>query len=498
MSFDEVITKKISDVSVKDYFSVSDFSVITRSPQPRVEIRRLGDKLNLIASFGTDDSDLKNLVSFSYSRNMDETKSKFSLRIKDSSALSRNYFGITENKNVFDSIQMFDIVEIHKTAKEEPDFIGVIHSKQISATIGGDGKVRKEISISGNSIVSLYSDFNINLSVIGTYATSTDAANFTVKNNYFTVKTESGTTKLEPNKLKDVILDIWKSFSSYADKLSNVTNTKLLQIINSDELDMAIECEDIDCKFPLSTNLYTDGEMNFIQMLRAIFPNGAYEIFEHPRKLVIRERPFCKEKWKALTSYQVNINRLIEYDFNQNDNEVYSVFMADVEGLSAIETRLNYKKKSATTEGFIKVEQNLENIQTYGYRLCNVNFLGYAQNPKLTNDNEILSDLDKQLKEMYENNHKMLNGRIKMVDQFKGDTPTIGDKLVFKIKHNNSYQETEFYINSETHSWNFGSAMTVEYNVSRGAVYNSDGSFYKTPEYFSTAIENEIPYSQRT
>lgn len=463
----------------------TDYDIINQHTSPSVIIKRLiGDNFINLVTFS--EKEVDSLISYSYTRSIDDIKGKFNIRFKDL------YISNTFLKgSIYDNLIPFDIVYIKKDSdKNDTDFIGIIHTKQISASIGSDGKVHKEVSISGSSILSLFNDFYINLSVIGTTATSTDAANFNLKNNFFTVNKENNQISLKPKPMNDVIESIWQNFKEYANNLSNVSNLDLIRLI--EKLGISIACQKIDCKYAISTNLYNDGEIRFISMIKALFPDGAYEIFEEKSKLKIREIPFRHFDWKMLDEkhcYRIDPVRLLEYDFSQSDNEVYSVFMADVEGLKEIDTTYNHAKRVADSKGFINVEKNDDNIKKYGYRLCNVSFLGYTQNPGIKEEKTIFDSLNKDLKEIYENVHKMLNGRIKVVDS--NESPTIGEKIIF-VMNSELKQTTSFYINSETHTWSYGSTPTADYTISRGGVYDGNGNFVRTPDGFTRALEKEI------
>lgn len=467
--------------------SISDLNIINQASKPYVIIKRLLDikipNVMDILTFNKEGNPYSHnsLLSYSYSRSIDNLDGNFTVRFKDE---------IINGQTVFDSILPLDIVYIYKNnSLLLPDFIGIVHTKHVSATIGSDGKVKKEVSISGKSIVSLFNDFFINLSYIGTQATNTDAADFLVKNTFFTVSNNNNQIKLEAKSMKEVVDSVWESFSSYSEKLENVSNTDILKIIKA--LNIKIECQPIPCKYPITTNLYSDGEITFIGMLQSLFPHGAYEIYERDKALVIRETPFTEELWNGLNHWNVKPHKLIEYDFTQSDNEVYSVFMADIEGCKAINTSYDAAKLGANSQGFVMVEKDMENLKKYGYRLCSVTFLGYAQNPNLDNEKTIFKSLNEQLKEMYSFQHKTFSGRIKVIDE--GECPKIGEKLNF-ITHEggSNLQTTSFYIIQESHSWNYSSSATVDYTLSRGAVYNKSGKFDKTPVRFGTCLENQV------
>ena len=489
----------VFDNIYKANIGYTDYDIINQHISPLVTIKRLvGQELVDLVTFSYKDVD--SLLSYSYTRNIDDIKGKFTIRFKDvnintnlSKIQTRNATDYKIVGSIYDNLLPFDIVYIKKDSEQVSyDYIGLIHTKQISASIGSDGKVKKEVSISGSSILSLFNDFFINLSVIGTSATNTTAANFNLKNNFFNVNNDNGMITMVPQRMDLVITSIWDDFKNYAEKLAGVSNINLITLIN--KLNIKIDCQQIDCKYAISTNLYNDGEIRFIQMIKALFPDGAYEIYEEKSKLRIRETPFRNKDWIALNDehcYKINPARLLEYDFTQSDNEVYSVFMADVEGLKEIDTSYNHARRAADSKGFINVETNDENLKTYGYRLCNVSFLGYAQNPGLEDKEQIFDHLNKDLKEMYENVHKMLNGRIKVVEGDKN--PTIGEKINFSIKKQDTLETTSFYINSETHTWSYGSTATIDYSISRGAIYDPvSGEFKSTPNGFTTALESEI------
>lgn len=479
--------------------SKKQYSLVSQATCPKIEIKHYdGNSLKTavlisgLSSGSKSGLNIDTLQSYSFSRGIDDTEGSFTVRLKD-----RMSGGV----NVFDSIENFDIVEITESVNRKngakPDFVGVIHSVKISSSIGSDGKVRKEISVSGKSAISLFSGCFMNLGKVGTSLYSTAAANLKIKNTFTEVeKDSSGKIVYKAQTLRKIVQNVWNDFKTYLSSyVSDVSTTSVLGIMNALGMSDFSSVEDLPHIMPVSTDLYNAESVSFMDMIRKIIPEGAYQIFSKDDvSLTVKECPFSPEEWKGLgNGSDVNLNLLTGYDFEKTDKEVYTVFMSLVEG-SSIDG--NYiANLQADENGLISVASNKEKIKKYGYKPLTVSFMGYVQNRavKTDFDRQTFEELNSKLKSWYDNLDEMLAGRIKMVNAYEDaeNVPRIGEKIVFSL-FAPKIQETAFYIKSETHSWSYGASPMVEYSVERGAIYKSDGSFQGAAEKFSTALETAL------
>lgn len=482
--------------------SRKQYSLVSQATCPKIEIRHYdGNSLKTAVLISGSSSvsrsciNIDTLQSYSFSRGIDDTAGSFTLRLKDRTV---------DGANVFDSIENFDIVEITESVNRKnsakPDFVGVIHSVKISSSIGSDGKVRKEISVSGKSAISLFSDCFMNLGKVGTSLYSTSAANFKIKNTFTEVeKDSSGKIVYKAQNLRKIVQNVWNDFKNYlSNYVLDVSSTSVLGIMDALGMSDFSYVEDLKHIMPISTDLYNAESVSFMDMIRKILPEGAYQIFSKDDvSLAVKECPYSPESWKELgNGSEVSLNFLTGYDFEKTDKEVYTVFMSLVEG-SGIDG--NYiANLQANENGLISVAYNKEKIRKYGYKPLTVSFMGYVQNRavRICPDRQIFEELNSKLKVWYENLDEMLAGRIKMVNAYEDaeKVPRIGEKIVFKL-FAPKIQETSFYIKRETHSWSYGSSPMVEYSVERGAIYKSDGSFQGAAEKFSTALETALENS---
>lgn len=487
------------DLKKSDGSGGKQYSLVSQSTCPKIEIKRfdgkkLVPKILICSSLAGSKRSLgiNTLQSYSFSRGIDDTEGSFTIRLKDR---------LVDGANVFDSIENFDVVLITENSNRgpqaEPDFVGVVHSVKVSSSIGSDGKVRKEISINGKSALSLFSDCFMNLGVVGTSLFNKAAADNKIKDTFAEVgKGEDGKTVYKAQSVRKIAETIWSSFSGYLSGYAqNVSNTSLFGIIGALGMDNFSSVENLPYIMPISTDLYNTESVCFMDMLRKIIPQGAYQIFaKNDTSLVVRECPYSAGDWKSLGSgKEVNLGFLTGYDFEKTDKEVYTVFMSLVEG-SAIDS--NYVSKlKADEDGLINVAANPEKIKKYGYRPLTVSYIGYVQNKaaQVGLDKSVFENNNRKMKEWYENIDEMLSGRIKIVNAYEkaGDVPRTGEKIVFNLFLPEP-QQTEFLINSETHSWAYGSSPMIDYTVSRGAIYSPDGSFLKAAERFSTALETAL------
>ncbi len=477
--------------------SKKQYSLISQSTCPKIEILHYdGTALHtkiLISNSPTISKKsigIDTLQSYSFSRGIDDTAGSFTIRLKDK---------LTDGKNVFDTIENFDIVKITESMNRttlKPDFVGVIHSVKISSSIGSDGKVRKEISINGKSAVSLYSDCFMNLGKVGTSLYNTNAANLKIKDTFTEVERDSdGNIVYKAQTLKKIVENIWQDFTKYLSTyVQNVSSTSILGIMEALGMSDFSSVEDLKHIMPVSTDLYNAESVSFMDIIRKIIPQGAYQIFSTDDvSLTVKECPYSPESWSELAKSYVNLNFLTGYDFEKTDKEVYTVFMSLVEG-SCIDS--NYiANLRADENGLISVACNKDKIKKYGYKPLTVSFMGYVQNKavKKDTDKQIFEKLNSKLKAWYDNLDEMLAGRIKMVNAYEkaSNVPRIGEKIVFKL-FTPEVQETVFYIKNETHSWSYGSSPMVEYSVERGGIYKTDGSFQGAAKNFSTALETVL------
>lgn len=478
--------------------SKKQYSLVSQATCPKIEIKHYdGNSLKTAvlisgSSYGSRSGiNIDTLQSYSFSRGIDDTAGSFTIRLKDR---------IVDGENVFDSIENFDIVEITENVNRKnganPDFVGVIHSVKISSAIGSDGKVRKEISISGKSAISLFSDCFMNLGKVGTSLYNT-AANLKIKDTFTEVeKDSSGNIVYKAQTLRKIVQNVWNDFKNYlSNYVPDVSSTSVLGIMNALGMSDFSSVEDLPHIMPVSTDLYNAESVSFMDMIRKIIPEGAYQIFsKDDLRLTVKECPYSAESWKNLgNGSEINLNFLTGYDFEKTDKEVYTVFMSLVEG-SSIDG--NYiANLQANESGLVSIASNKEKIKKYGYKPLTVSFIGYVQNRavKTDTDKQIFEELNSKLKSWYDNLDEMLAGRIKMVNAYEDSekVPRIGEKIVFKL-FAPEIQETVFYIRNETHSWSYGASPIVEYSVERGAVYSTDGSFLKAAGKFSTALETVL------
>lgn len=475
--------------------SKKQYSLINQVTSPCIEILRYDTstkslKSKVLLSQSTISKrtiNIDTLQSYSFSRGIDNLDGSFTLRLKDK---------FVNGNNVFDTIENFDIVKIKENVNRSPysvDFVGVVHSVKISSSIGSDGKVRKEISISGKSAISLFSDCFINLGRVGTTLYNIDAANIKIKDTFTETSKKDGKLCFKAKTLRKIVEDSWAGFEEYlSGYYKAVSSTTLMGIIKSLGMTDFSNVENIEHQIPISTDLFGEESVSFMSMLRKIFPEGAYQFYsKDDTSLTIKENPYCAEKWKSLTNKTVNLNLLTNYDFEKTDREVYTVFLTQVEG-SAIDSEF-VAKLSANESGLIQsMTSKTEKIAKYGYKPLTVSFLGYVQNKAVdsSDDKQIFETFNKKLKEWYEHIDELLAGKVKIVNAYEkqDDIPKIGEKLIFML-YNNKIQKTEFYIKSETHSWSYGSSPVIEYIVERGAVYSNTGSFQEMSKGFSTSLE---------
>lgn len=429
------------------------------------------------------------LTSFSFSRSV-RGEGSFSLRLKESAG---NPAERDSEASSFDAFRTMDVVRIYEKdypEGEKPCFSGVVHGKQVSASVGGDGKVRKETVVTGSGVFSLFGLFRINLD-------SNAAASADVNLSSWNERFKTDFFETEGDKIRAVTVDriaqsLWQDFreiaSGKAAGLSNVLAGNIIDAVYPHDNQYAF-CRN-EAYYPISTDIWSETEIDYLSQLRKLLPSATYEIFgqctDGTETFVIREKPFDPEVWSALKCRDADMSAVTDYDFSLSDDEVYSVFFSYVHG-SPLDPEW-YRKSSADAGGqYPGIYLDQEKIGKYGYRVLVQSFSGYhdAGGKDSSAGEDLLAkaeSLNRRLACWYSHLDEFYSGRLKMAHVFPSQSglPACGEKI--------RLMGAEFYVTEEKHSWTYGRPVSVEYTLERGGVYNGSGEFAGSPEGFSRSL----------
>ena len=383
----------------------------------------------------------------------------------------------TDSKEcIFSRVKNLDVVFIYensesqdfKLEKNNPVFIGVVHSKNIR-TMMNNGKVSRTTTLSGNSICSLIGDLSVSLDIHS--LTGVEAVKVQKD---FTEEIKSKKT------YEDVVLSLWKNFLKISEQVASGTGTntasvfidKLLgsfYVLKGSEKFFRFEKMSL-LEYPVVANFWTQSVNSFSDMLRTLLPSNIFEIFGNVDKtgtpyLLFREMPFSANDWKDLPITEIDPLYLIGYDISQSDNEVYNAFLAYIEGSSQDQA---LSLTLAAIEN--RIAKDTEKMSKYGYRPLQVNFRGYNTSQDILEDKDpkkAIKECSDKLKEWYGALDELYSGTLNLVRGSGDKIPKVGERIKF-INY-------EFYVTDKTHSWSYGGPVNVTLNVSRGAFYNKLG-----------------------
>ena len=402
----------------------------------------------------------KNLQSYNFERSIDNFGGSFSFSVKEDIENSGRLF--------MDEVEPLDIIVISESGSSNKiDFIGVV----TTVSIGGIAStLNKTITISGKSIEWLFLYYNINCD-IKCVKFNTSAANDYFKTD---LADKNGTTGFS---IKSLIVASYNMFDKIVNgKATDVSNFVIGDIIKTwfGDPESFVIASDNSFKYPISSNLFTDGKINVIDYVKKLLPTPIYEIFSKldnsgKPKIYAREAPYDNPK----TEFEINPTLLTDFTLTRTCDEVYTAFMPYIEGSSQSPA---FYMNAATAEGisektYDSALRNTDKVGVYGYQLLTVSFVGYNSNPatgEQTVDNDSLHELAEKIKKWFSNLDDMYAGDFTVVNIPNEKSAGIGDWVKFA--------KGMFYIISEKHSWSYGDNPMINYSVTRGGEY-TNGQF---------------------
>ena len=431
------------------------FSVVTQSPRPCIEIIDNETKL----SFKIDSAGKSVLQSYSYTLSTDNVNGNFSITLYPDSAL-------------FDRLKPFQVVKIYedKNDNKSPSFVGIIHKKRFVSQ-SGQG-IKRRVVISGTSSAALVADMKINLSFRASAITKSyvDAEQLNLK---LTNQTNKNKT------LSDVINTVWDFAVGCSKEYVKLSSVKILEYIqtllgSSEEF---FDCQNIEIKYPIS-NILSGGDTNsFWDIISNVIPEPPYEKFAYmaengKMKIKIRELPFDSDVWNKLDTIAIKSHLLKDVEIEQSDSEVYTAFFAYLQG-AAVTQDFALVLAGQKAGGAPQFHYSTQKFSKYGYRPLEVCFYGYGQKEDNQKDNsgkdtDVMAAMSERLQKWYENIDTMYQGQITLATDLSEKVENrcfVGKKI--------GLLRGEFYVTSETHSWNYGGNPETKLTITRGGLYQN-------------------------
>ena len=449
--------------------------VLSQAPQPTIKCYHLSITPYQYQVFTPNSSYTsgKNLQSYNFERSIENFGGSFSFTVKEDTEDIKEPF--------MDKVEPLDIIVISENGSDDRyDFIGVV----TTVSIGGmASNLNKVVTVSGKSIEWLFSYFNI-ANDIHLMVFENESENRTFKTD---LGKEQGTKGIT---IKDVVESSIEAFREEETKLRNgeveTEEGKITPISNSFVGDLIdkwfktdyVEATKTNIAYPISSNLFETEKVTIIDYLKKIFPSPIYEIFSYiddnkQPKLVVREAPFDN----PVAKYTINPNQLTDYTLTRSCEEVYTGFMAYIEGTdNAPSFYMDIQAAKDTQKGYNYAEPVKDKIAKYGYQLLTCSFVGYNNDPDATIDEKLIKDLNEKLARWFSNLDEMYTGDFTIVNITKEKPARIGEWLKFA--------GGLYYVISEKHSWVFGDNPMINYQVTRGGEY-LNGKF-KPVEKLST------------
>lgn len=436
---------------------------IYQSPQPKIEFyssQKNEGKLYQTFSPISDNLSGKNLQSYSFEKSVDQRVGTWNITIKED---------ISGNDLFIDKVELLDVVKIYENGTDL-DFIGIVNNITFSAS--GGNNVNKQISISGNSIEYLFDMYTISLDQTAMSFLLNEAQNIEIKTTLSDLTDNTGSVDVF-----SVVKTVWNSFNEVAGKYTDITATKikdLIELYYGNDINNWLSVESgLNFKYQISTNMYNGDEVTVFGFIQNLLPEEVYEFYgfieNNSPKIRIRQKPFSFNVFKKLKWTKINPAWTIDYTFTRTNQEVYTAFLAYLEG--SVLSADFYQKITANSNGYSTAKSAKEKCKLYGYKPKFTSFVGY-KTPETDTDTENkensdlideFTKLNTLMCEWWGNLDELYNGDITVVNVLKDEKPKIGEVAEFC--------NGQFYVTKEKHSWRYGQSMNVNYQIERGGDY---------------------------
>lgn len=405
-----------------------------------------------------DESDINSaLQSMQFTLSKDDISGSFSL----------TFFPDADRIPIFNVLKVMDIVQIFEPKKNglQLVFTGVIRRKNYVTQMGDSGGVRR-LSVSGTAITGLVSQFYVNLDTSAMAITKQIASNKSLEHDL--------TLELSRKKnvsVKEVVKEIWKYFIKVSSQNGTPAIAEYLYSLIGDT-DKLFSFDETTFFYPVGAIFKGQQTQDFFSLVDGVLPSPIYEKFAYTdtesrtMRIKMRKVPFSAKDWAAQAKEAVVLeDKFVKsVNFEQSDNEVYTVFYAYLNN-----SPIDEQKSLVLSTMENKVDNVLvhsKEYRIYGYRPLIAHFIGYAPQAGETDTTSQtkMQEVSKELEKWYGKLHKMLSGSITTAMSYENDKLIMPGEVV-------KYLDREFYVEGISHSWTYGSGGDINISVSRGGKY---------------------------
>jgi len=430
--------------------------ILSQSPQPvikcysSIENNKVAQKLYEVFSPNSTYSSGKNLQSYSFEVSTPTNiEGSFSFTVKED-----------ENTDdlFMDKVSPLDIVVISEDGGTTYDFIGVVTTISIGCVASN---LQKIVTVSGKDISFLFQYLNIN--------TDIKTVSFNSNNKQLIVDFAKNQGE-NPILVSDIVKKSFDTFVQATKNNKEISNFLIAELIEKWYDKDIFEVGKESFYYPISSNMFTEGTITYINYIKKLLPSPIYEIYgivkNNSPKIRVREVPFDLSHENIS---QINPTCLKDFTLTRNCEEVYTAFMPYLEGSSQSPSfYMNLAKGTSVEEkGYECAKANTEKVSKYGYQLLTCSFVGFSADGKL--NSEKMSELAAKMDRWFSHLDEMLSGDITIVNYITHKHNSVGEWLKFC--------GADFYITKASHSWNYGDNPSINYEVSRGGVYLESGDF---------------------
>jgi hypothetical protein len=402
------------------------------------------------------------LQSYEFSTSVNDAMGEFSLKFYPDDEKLAN-MGIS----IFDEIKIMDIVRIYETKNKDEyaDFTGVVRQKKYVVQMTNNGP-RRSIVVSGHSIAGLVSEFKISLDLQAMALTEQ-----TAETKSLSIKLTSELLKENPLKIKTLVTKVWEHFLELSSQKKKLSNCDIAEYITRWMGEGIFEFDKSEFPYPLANVFNGENTENFFDIISGIVSSPIFEIFPQTKegitKIIIRRAPFDDDTWKKLEPKQINPVFVKGFDVSQNDNDVYSVYYAYIDGYP-IQMDKSIILGTVEAKGVPGVVVDAGKFGRYGYRPLYVSLHGYGYTSKHNEDSaEGIKDYSQSLMKWFCHNDEFYSGSITMETDISNPMPQPGERVAFL--------GGEFYVNAVRHTWNYEGSPETTLSVSRGGDYTEEG-----------------------
>jgi hypothetical protein len=409
----------------------------------------------------------RQLLNYQFQESVDDVRGAFSFTVENETIPESGGKKIT----TFDRVKLRSIVKIYEGG-DKAVFVGIIRRKSISVAMTAGGP-RKSITFTGEALTGVIADFVLSLDI-----KISDVADASIETKKLTLALSSN-QHLTIDEFLKITWEKYTELSIQNFKMNDCETTKTVKAFMSEPF-FTHGKNDSPFYFYIANATYTQGNNNLIDMWRHILPNPVYEIYAYcdrngGEKIMVREAPFDGDTWSELRTIKIVPISLLNYAFQQSDEEVYTVFNGYLEGSAMSHDFYTIVSQyDGSGNGIMQVDE--DKLKRYGYRPLEVSFRGYDRRKNSDKNTEsmqeIMRELNGRLKKWYARLPDMFSGTITLTTNFAEPerNPRVGEKVMFL--------GGEFYVQKAVHFWSYGETPTLTLSVARGMKYSDGGVDY--------------------